>query len=110
MTRFQNEPVPFTPESRIEAHNYIAEKRKDKKESKSVPVTGLLSLGATLENSPPSPLPPPSLLPLSPLLLSFPSWPPPPPHSARGPDPPKRQRKLEIDGRMLNVNEGKWVL
>ena len=48
MLRFQNEPVPFTPESRTEAHNYIAEKRKDKKESRSV-WTVVIVRGSILE-------------------------------------------------------------
>ena len=30
-------------------------------------------------------------------------------HSTKGPDPPKRVRRLERDGKMLNVNEGKYA-
>ena len=29
--------------------------------------------------------------------------------STKGPDPPKRVRRLEKDGKMLNVNEGRYA-
>ena len=77
------ESVPYTPESRTALHKELSEMRQEGKETKER--LGKLIAITTEEE-----------LSLSSIIC-------------RNPHPPKRERRLEKDGRMLNVNEGRYI-